>query len=275
MTSPSHFVTASPLRIVLATLFSFFAATTATVLASEARPNILFITSDDHAFRAVGAYGSRINRTPHIDRIANEGVRFDRCYVTNSICGPSRACILTGKYSHKNGFYDNRMTFDGSQTTFPKLLRAAGYQTAIIGSGTSRAIRRAWIIGKFFPVRKIIPPRIHLGGGENRSVGLHHTDHDPKGAARLAAGQARSAATFHADGRHKAPHRPWDPAVKQLDAYEKDYLPELADGSSTITQRAAPPPHEAHMCHRTNESRRRPEALGPRRRRSRGGSMGT
>src|SRR5262249_31543786 len=78
--------------------------------------------------------GSR-NRTPNIDRIANEGMRFDRCYVTNSLCGPSRAVILTGKYSHKNGFYDNisHHPFDGSQQTFPKLLQKAGYQTAIIG----------------------------------------------------------------------------------------------------------------------------------------------
>src|SRR4051812_6195857 len=98
------------------------------------RPNILFIMSDDHGYQAVSAYGSGLNRTPNIDRIAAEGARFDRCYVTNSLCGPSRACILTGKYSHKNGFYDNqRSRFDGSQVTFPKLLRSAGYQTAIIG----------------------------------------------------------------------------------------------------------------------------------------------
>ena len=85
--------------------------------------------------RRSSAYGSGLNQTPNIDRIAAEGVRFDRCYVTNSLCGPSRACILTGKYSHKNGFYDNvsQRAFDGSQQTFPKLLQAAGYQTAIVG----------------------------------------------------------------------------------------------------------------------------------------------
>src|SRR5262245_55779631 len=68
------------------------------------RPNILFIFADDHAYQAIGAYGSRLNRTPNIDRIAAEGMRFDRCLVTNSICGPSRATVLTGKYSHLNGF---------------------------------------------------------------------------------------------------------------------------------------------------------------------------
>src|SRR5690606_73765 len=96
-------------------------------------PNILFIFSDDHAYQAVSAYGHGLNQTPHIDRIAAEGMRFDRCVVTNSLCGPSRATILTGKYSHKNGFYDNTSRFDGSQTTFPKLLQKAGYQTAIVG----------------------------------------------------------------------------------------------------------------------------------------------
>src|SRR5688572_9982893 len=103
------------------------------LLHASSRPNILFIMTDDHAYQAVGAYGSNRNETPNIDRIAKDGVRFDRCYVTNSLCGPSRACILTGMYGHKNGFIDNHSTFDGSQVTLPKLLKSAGYQTAIIG----------------------------------------------------------------------------------------------------------------------------------------------
>ena len=100
------------------------------------RPNILFIFSDDHAFQAISAYNDprQLIETPHIDRLAREGMRFDRCVVPNSICGPSRASVLTGKYSHRNGFYNNTNSrFDGSQTTFPKLLQAAGYQTAIFG----------------------------------------------------------------------------------------------------------------------------------------------
>ena len=99
-------------------------------------PNIVFIFTDDHAYQAISAYNDprRLIETPHIDRLASEGMRFDRCLVPNSICGPSRATVLTGKYSHRNGFYNNTNSrFDGSQTTFPKLLQAAGYQTAIIG----------------------------------------------------------------------------------------------------------------------------------------------
>ena len=91
------------------------------------RPNILFIFSDDHAYQAISAYGFGLNQTPNIDRLAKEGMRFDRCLTTYSLCGPSRACVLTGKYSHLNGFYNNyNSRFDGSQVTMPKLLQAAG-----------------------------------------------------------------------------------------------------------------------------------------------------
>lgn len=97
------------------------------------RPNILFIFTDDHALNAIGAYGSRINETPNIDRLAEEGAVFVNSFVVNSICGPSRAAVITGKHSHKNGFRRNGDRFDGSQMTFPKLLGAAGYDTALIG----------------------------------------------------------------------------------------------------------------------------------------------
>ena len=96
-------------------------------------PNILFIMSDDHAERAISAYSGGLIETPNIDRIAQEGVRFTNSFVTNSICAPSRAVLLTGKYSHLNGLRDNRDTFDGSQMTLPKLLQASGYETAIVG----------------------------------------------------------------------------------------------------------------------------------------------
>ncbi|WP_161890131.1 sulfatase family protein [Pontibacter russatus] len=99
------------------------------------QPNILIIVSDDHAYQAISAYGGdKLMETPNIDRIAGEGALFNKAYVTNSICGPSRAVILTGKYSHKNGFRDNEnSSFDGSQNTFVKELRKGGYQTAWVG----------------------------------------------------------------------------------------------------------------------------------------------
>ena len=99
------------------------------------KPNILYIMSDDHAYQAISAYGHGLNQTPNIDRIAREGMRFNNCFVTNSISGPSRAVMLTGKFSHINGFHDNgRYTvFDGSQQTLPKLLQAGGYYTGIVG----------------------------------------------------------------------------------------------------------------------------------------------
>ena len=97
------------------------------------RPNVIFIMTDDHTTQAMSCYGSRLISTPNMDRLAEEGMRFDDCFVTNALSGPSRACILTGKFSHENGFTDNASVFDGSQPTFPSLLQEAGYQTAVIG----------------------------------------------------------------------------------------------------------------------------------------------
>jgi arylsulfatase A-like enzyme len=97
------------------------------------RPNIVFIFSDDHSTAAISAYGSRINNTPNLDRLAAEGMLFENTFCTNSICAPSRAVILTGKHSHLNSVPTNAESFDGSQTTFPKLLQAANYQTALVG----------------------------------------------------------------------------------------------------------------------------------------------
>ncbi|MDA1266735.1 MAG: sulfatase-like hydrolase/transferase, partial [Planctomycetota bacterium] len=101
--------------------------------AQDAPPNIVFIFSDDHAAHAISAYGSTRNVTPSIDRLAREGMLFENCFCGNSICGPSRATVLTGLHSHANGFLTNGDSFDGAQQTMPKLLQGAGYQTAMIG----------------------------------------------------------------------------------------------------------------------------------------------
>jgi arylsulfatase A-like enzyme len=99
----------------------------------QTKPNIIVIMTDDHAKNAVSSYGSKLIETPNIDRIGREGVRFENAFVTNSLCGPARAVILTGKYSHMNGFRDNNDKFDNSQLTVPKILRDAGYFTAVVG----------------------------------------------------------------------------------------------------------------------------------------------
>ena len=109
---------------------------TALSVSAAKQPNILFMFTDDHALQAISAYGGpfqTIAPTPNLDRIAKEGMLFNNCLVTNSICAPSRAVVLTGKYSHLNGQRTNKDRFDGSQQTAPKLLRKAGYQTAIVG----------------------------------------------------------------------------------------------------------------------------------------------
>src|SRR5215212_6000022 len=192
------------------------------------RPNILFIISDDHGYQAVSAYGSGLNKTPNIDRIATEGMRLDRCYVTNSLCGPSRACILTGKYSHKNGFFDNTHgRFDGSQVTFPKLLRSAGYQTAIVGKwhlGTDPTGFDYWDIlpgqGQYYR-----PDFISAKG--RRSVPGYVTEVITDLAIDWL--KKRDAKRpFLLMVQHKAPHRPWEPAPQKLTDREQEKIPEPA-----------------------------------------------
>ncbi|BDZ55769.1 sulfatase family protein [Agromyces marinus] len=99
----------------------------------DPRPNVLYIMADDHASHAIGAYGSRINTTDFIDRLADEGMRFENCFCTNALCAPSRAAILTGTYNHVNGVRTLSENLDAAQVSFPPLLQAAGYQTAIYG----------------------------------------------------------------------------------------------------------------------------------------------
>ena len=105
----------------------------AAAVAAASKPNIILIFSDDHAQKALSCYGNEDIETPHLDRIAKRGMRFDHALVTNSFCTPSRATVLTGKYSHKNGVLRLNQAFDGSQQTFPKLLQQAGYETSLFG----------------------------------------------------------------------------------------------------------------------------------------------
>ncbi|MDR3638190.1 MAG: sulfatase [Isosphaeraceae bacterium] len=187
--------------------------------AAEARrPNIVFIFSDDHAYQAISAYNDsrRLLETPNIDRLGREGIRFDRCVVPNSICGPSRASVLTGKYSHKNGFYNNTNSrFDGSQTTFPKLLRASGYQTAIVGKWHLVSEPTGFDDWRILPGQGIYynPPMIHNGKREQHQG--YTTDLITDFSLDWLKGRDKSK-PFLLMCQHKAPHREWAPALRHL-----------------------------------------------------------
>ncbi len=189
------------------------------VHAAEAqRPNIVFIFSDDHAYQAISAYGEsrKLIETPNIDRIAHEGMRFNRCLVPNSICGPSRATILTGKYTHLNGFYNNSNSrFDGSQTTFPKLLQGAGYQTAIFGKWHLVTDPTGFDYWHILPGQGVYynPPMID--NGEQ----VKHEGYTTDIITDLTLDWLKSrdkSKPFLLMCQHKAPHREWEPALRHL-----------------------------------------------------------
>jgi arylsulfatase A-like enzyme len=193
------------------------------------RPNIVFVFTDDHATQSISAYGgmlAEIAPTPNLDRIAEKGMLFRRCLVGNSICGPSRATILTGKYSHLNGFMVNENTdFDGSQQTFPKLLRKAGYETAIIGK---------WHLGSDptgFDHWDILPgqgfyynPDFTNEKGTYQEMG-YVTEVITQKAIEWLDGRDEDK-PFVLMMQHKAPHREWSPAPQYLTAFDDIDMPE-------------------------------------------------
>ncbi len=215
------------------------------------RPNFVFIMSDDHAAHAISAYGSRINDTPQLDRIAAGGMRFDRCFCTNSICTPSRASILTGTYNHVNGVTTLDTHMDNRLTTFPKLLRDAGYQTAMIGK---------WHLGHGprhdptgFDFWRVLPGQGHyhdpvMLGPSNDPEHPHATEVIER------SGYVTDLITddcldwldrrdpdrpFLLLCHHKAPHRHWEPSPAHATLYDDVDIPEPATMFDDHATRAA------------------------------------
>ena len=196
--------------------------------AAPRAPNILFIFSDDHAYQAISAYGEgrRLLETPHLDRLAKSGMRFDRALVPNSICGPSRAVVLTGKYNHLNGFVNNSNSrFDGSQVTFPKILRAAGYQTAVIGKWHLVSDPTGFDFWQVLPGQGIYynPPMIRMGQ-QVKTEG--YTTDIITDLSLDWLRQRDKSRPFLLMAQHKAPHREWAPALRHLGADGDRVYPE-------------------------------------------------
>lgn len=207
---------------------------------ADQRPNILFIMSDDHGYQAISAYGSKVNQTPNIDRIAKGGMRFDRCFVTNSICGPSRAVILTGKYSHLNGFARNGDRFNGDQQHVAKLLQQAGYQTAVVGkwhlATTPTGFDYYHILkgqGPYYNPPMLTPE------GEVQHTG-YTTDIITDEALKFLKEKRNPDRPFFLMYQHKAPHRNWQPGPKYLDKYNDVTIPEPETLFDDYTGRASP-----------------------------------
>ncbi len=197
-------------------------------MSAKKRPNILFIMSDDHAAHALSCYGSRINETPNLDRIAAEGARFDNCFCTNGICEPSRAAILCGTYNHVNGVTTIGAHLDNSLPNVAKELQSAGYQTAIIGKWHLGNEAEHWPTG--FDEWKILQGQGPYFDPEMICNGEKHTYHgyttDIITDLTIDYLERRNKdQPFFIKYHHKAPHRRWEPDEKHKNMYKDEELP--------------------------------------------------
>ena len=189
-------------------------------------PNIIIIISDDHAYQTISAYGSKLMKTPNIDRIANEGALFNKAYITNSICGPSRAVLLTGKYSHKNGFKDNETSnFNAGQDLFVKQLQANGYQTAWIGKYHLGTQPQGFDFWQVFPGQGSYynPDMLMMDGSTKRIEGY---------AANITEDIAEEWLDHRDTGKpfcliigHKSTHRTWIPDTTDMGMFDDVTFP--------------------------------------------------
>ena len=192
---------------------------------SEKPMNILNIMCDDHSYQTISAYDHRFIETPNIDRIANEGVRFTNSFVANSLSGPSRACLLTGKHSHKNGFTDNTKRFDGSQQTFPKLLQQAGYQTAVVGKWHLTSDPTGFDYWNILTGQGDYYNPYFIDNGEKKQIEGYATNITTDLALDWLDNKRDKDKPFCLLLHHKAPHRTWMPDTCDLDLYEDIVYP--------------------------------------------------
>lgn len=203
------------------------------------RPNIIFIMSDDHAYQAISAYGDSLNHTPNIDKLAQEGMLFNRAFINNSLCAPSRAAILTGKYSNMNGIKGNGdEVFDGSQITFPKLLHQAGYQTAMIGKWHLVSNPTGFDFWNILPGQGDYYNPDFIDSTGTKQVEGYVTDITTDKAINWLNNRDTSR-PFCVLVWNKAPHRNWMSAIKYLHEFDSVNIPVPAtffDDYSTRTR---------------------------------------
>jgi arylsulfatase A-like enzyme len=189
------------------------------------RPNIVYIMTDDHSIQTLSSYGSQLIHTPNIDRIASEGVIFTSSFVGNSICAPSRATMLTGKHTHKNGQMTNADTFDGSQATFPKLLQQAGYETAMIGKWHLRSDPTGFDYWNILPGQgEYYNPDFIEMGEQKRHEGYCTTLTTDFALDWLENRQSKDK-PFCLLLHHKAPHRTWQPDTINFEEFKDIVYP--------------------------------------------------
>lgn len=207
-------------------------------LPGEQRPNILFIFSDDHAQNAISAYGSRINQTPNIDRIANEGVLFENNFCGNAICAPSRATVLTGQHSHINGVRDNNNTLEPGVLTYPQALQEAGYQTAMIGKWHLKSDPVGFDYWQILPGQgDYYNPDFLTPDGKKNYQG-YVTDITTDIALKWLQEGREQGRPFLLHCWQKAPHRNWMPGPDHLTMYDDRQIPEPANLFDDFSGRA-------------------------------------
>lgn len=192
------------------------------------KPNIVFIMADDHAIQAISAYGhpiSKLANTPNIDRIAENGAIFQNSFVTNSICGPSRAVILTGKHSHINGFRQNGDHFNGSQPTLPKMLQQSGYNTAVFGKWHLHGYPEGFDHWKIIVDQGNYYNPDFIEHGDTTRIEGYATDIITNDALQWLQQDRTDSLPFFLMVQHKAPHRNWMPAVRHANLYDSIQFP--------------------------------------------------
>lgn len=231
----------------------------ASLLAKTDRPNILFIFTDDHATQAISAYGgmlAEIAPTPNLDRLASEGILFRKAYVTNSICGPARAVIQTGKYSHLNGFRQNGDRFDGSQATAPKYMQKAGYQTAIVGKWHLASLPTGYDHYEVLRGQGDYYNPMLITNGENVNHVGYTTDIITEQSLDWLKEERDPNKPFLLMVQQKAPHGRWEPAIRHLELFDDIEMPEPETLFDDYSGRARPiSQNRARMLEEMNDHR--------------------